>query len=223
MTVRLAGHNSRVRAWANKQPPKYRKSALAFGYPCDRFACEFTQTLRWVQANARKNGVDISESTLKRHLVVFKQAGVIEETKHRAGKENRASTYRVHFDRVMPTEGEDMSVTARFAGTQCTECGQAIAKGDEIEGDLGNWHHVECPITDNDPWAAADQESADTEWRGDMASEDPGDGIVLMPWASCPADERSWRWSLHDTSRCGCPECVQYRAERDPDPWEPAV
>lgn len=38
-----------------------------------------------------------------------------------------------------------MALTARFPGTPCTECGDLIEPGEQIEGADPGWRHVECP------------------------------------------------------------------------------
>jgi hypothetical protein len=104
MTNRLDAHNARVCEWASNQPAKYRKTALAFGYPCNVETASFTGTLEWVQDHARKQHIDISRPTLVRHLKVFREYGLIEVEPHRRGDKNAASTYTVHFDRIVGQE-----------------------------------------------------------------------------------------------------------------------
>ena len=43
-----------------------------------------------------------------------------------------------------------MPLTARFPGTPCTECGDLIAVGEQIEGADPGWQHVQCPDTTDD-------------------------------------------------------------------------
>lgn len=38
-----------------------------------------------------------------------------------------------------------MSLTARFPGTPCTDCGDLIEVGEQIEGADPGWRHVACP------------------------------------------------------------------------------
>jgi hypothetical protein len=101
----LASFNAMVRKWADRQPTQYRRTALAFGYPCDRQTHSFDQTLEWVSKRSRKRtGEGVSESTLKRHLKVFEASDVITVERRRDGSRNKSSVYHVDFDKVIEAE-----------------------------------------------------------------------------------------------------------------------
>jgi hypothetical protein len=104
---RLEAFNERVREWADKQPPVYRKSARAFGYRCNVETSSFSGTLQWVSTLSRRYGYGVSRATLVRHLKVFQAHGVITVKGQRVGKENRGSIYTVDFDAVVPVIAED--------------------------------------------------------------------------------------------------------------------
>ena len=104
----LDAFNAMVRQWADKQPAKYKLSALAFGYPCNRKTHSFDQTLDWVARRARKRGEGVSLRKLKDDLKVFEASGVIEVERRRDGARNKSSVYHVHFDKHIEPEAEDM-------------------------------------------------------------------------------------------------------------------
>ena len=94
--------NKMVRHWAEQMPAKYRKTALAFGYRCDKKTHSFDGTLRWISQQSRKrSGEGVSRATLERHLKVFEKHGVIEIERRRNGDKNMSSVYTVHFDRFI--------------------------------------------------------------------------------------------------------------------------
>jgi DNA-binding transcriptional ArsR family regulator len=102
MDKELAKFDVMVRQWADSQPEKYRKSALAFGYPCNTETHSFSGTEEWIAKHARKNRIDISERTIQRHLKVFERSGVITVERRREGNKNVSSLYHVHFDKTIP-------------------------------------------------------------------------------------------------------------------------
>lgn len=103
----LSSFNAMVLQWAGRQPAKYRLTALAFGYRCDRLTHSFDGTLEWVSKKSRqRKGEGVSISTLGRHLRVFEASGVITVERRRNGSRNMSSVYRVDFGRVI--EAEDM-------------------------------------------------------------------------------------------------------------------
>lgn len=105
----LDAFNRMVRSWADKQPARYRLSALAFGYPCNRKTHCFDQTLKWVSERSRKReGEGVSRATLVRHLPVFVAYGVIEVERRRDNDKNMSSVYHVDFSKVIEPEAEDM-------------------------------------------------------------------------------------------------------------------
>lgn len=99
----LAKFNAMVRKWADQQPKKYRKSARAFGFPCDMETHSFSGTEKWIARHARSVGIDISESTIQRHLKDFEAYGVITVERRRDKDKNQSSIYHVHFDRFIGT------------------------------------------------------------------------------------------------------------------------
>jgi hypothetical protein len=73
---KLESFNAMVRKWADKQPAKYRKTALAFGYRCDVKSHSFSGTLAWISKKSReRKGEGVSRPTLERHLPVFEKHG----------------------------------------------------------------------------------------------------------------------------------------------------
>ena len=98
---RLEEFNNNVRAWANHQLPKYRKSALAFGHRCNVELSSFTGTLDWVSKLSRRYGYGVCRRKLAADLTVFKKYHVIDARHQRHGDKNAGSIYRVHFDRVI--------------------------------------------------------------------------------------------------------------------------
>jgi len=108
----LASFNAMVRKWANRQPAKYRLTALAFGYPCNRKTHSFDQTLDWISKRSRKReGEGVSRRKLADDLKVFEANGVIEVERRRNGSQNMSSVYHVCFDKVI--EVEDMGKSQR--------------------------------------------------------------------------------------------------------------
>lgn len=102
---KLERHNARVRRWANQQPAKYRKSALAFGYRCDADSCSFSGTLDWISKKSRqRKGEGVSRKTLVRHLRAFEDQEVIKVERRRNGDKNMSSVYTVDFDKVIPVD-----------------------------------------------------------------------------------------------------------------------
>jgi hypothetical protein len=98
----IATFNAMVRKWASRQPTKYRRTALAFGYRCDRQTHSFGGTLQWISKQSRKRpGEGVSESTLGRHLKDFEANGVITVERRRSGSRNESSVYHVDFDKVI--------------------------------------------------------------------------------------------------------------------------
>lgn len=96
----LDAFNAKVRQWADRQPAKYRLTALAFGYRCNRKTHSFDGTLQWISKQSRKReGEGVSESTLGRHLRIFIASGVIEVERRRNGSFNMSSVYHVNFDK----------------------------------------------------------------------------------------------------------------------------
>jgi hypothetical protein len=111
----LGSFNAMVRQWADKQPARYRLSALAFGYPCNRKTHSFDQTLAWVSKRSRKRpGEGVSLRKLKDDLGVFEASGVIEVERRRDGARNKSSVYHVRFDRVI--QADDMGKRQRRRG-----------------------------------------------------------------------------------------------------------
>src|SRR5260370_29754543 len=103
----LASFNAMVRKWADKQPAKYRLTALAFGYPCNRKTHSFDQTLDWISKRSRKrDGEGVSRSTLVRHLPAFVASGVIEVERRRDNDKNMSSVYHVDFSKAIEPELE---------------------------------------------------------------------------------------------------------------------
>lgn len=108
MSKRLDYFNERVRGWANRQPLKYRKSAMAFGYRCNVESRSFTGTLQWISDKTRgRDGEYICRRKLAKDLRVFQDQGVIEVKRHRRWDDktghyiNGGSTYTVHLDRAI--------------------------------------------------------------------------------------------------------------------------
>lgn len=102
MNKRLEAHNRMVRRWADRQPPKYRKSARAFGYRCDTRTHSFAGTLDWISRKSRERpGEGVSRRTLFRHLAEFTEQGLVTVEKRRNGDKNMSSVYKVNFDVVM--------------------------------------------------------------------------------------------------------------------------
>jgi hypothetical protein len=102
----LTDFNRMVREWADGQPPIYRKTALAFGYPCNIKTHSFDQTLEWIAKNTRKPkypGPQVSRPTVVRHLAMFRDYDVITVERRRDGDRNMSSVYHVHFDRYIGT------------------------------------------------------------------------------------------------------------------------
>jgi hypothetical protein len=99
----LSSFNATVRKWADRQPLKYRKTALAFGYRCDRRTHSFDGTLQWISKKSRERpGEGVSVPTLQRHLKVFSSQGVIEvERRRNDGGMNMSSVYYVNFGMVL--------------------------------------------------------------------------------------------------------------------------
>jgi DNA-binding transcriptional ArsR family regulator len=94
-----------VRKWADQQPAKYRNTALAFGYRCDRKSHSFSGTLAWISRKSReRKGEGVSRPTLVRHLPVFEKYGVITVERRRDGDKNMSSVYHVYFDRFIGSE-----------------------------------------------------------------------------------------------------------------------
>ena len=115
-----------VRKWADKQPAKYRKTALAFGYRCDRESHSFDGTLAWISKKSReRKGEGVSRPTLERHLPVFEKHGVITVERRRNGGQNMSSVYHVHFDRFIGTEDNEflasLASLAPVTGTPTTD------------------------------------------------------------------------------------------------------
>jgi hypothetical protein len=101
-----------VRQWADKQPARYRLSALAFGYPCNRQTHTVEGTLAWIAKHSRKRtGEGVSRATLVRHLPTFVAYGVITVERRRDNDKNKSSVYHVDFSRVI--EVEDMGKRQR--------------------------------------------------------------------------------------------------------------
>lgn len=120
----LDAFNAMVRRWADRQPARYRLSALAFGYRCDRKTHSFSQTLEWISKQSRKRkGEGISESTLQRHLRVFEASGVITVERRRINDKNASSVYHVDFDKLI--EAEDMSRRQRRRNRQAGQAEDA--------------------------------------------------------------------------------------------------
>jgi DNA-binding transcriptional ArsR family regulator len=149
---KLASFNAMVRKWADKQPPMYRKTALAFGYRCDVNSHSFDQTLEWVAKQSRKRkGEGVSESTLKRHLKVFEASGVITVERRRNGDKNMSSAYRVDFAKVIVDHDAwlgslgDLPKHAGWDINACTAC-QALPDGATLETHIANGG--------DDPWAS---------------------------------------------------------------------
>ena len=98
----IAAFNALVREWADRQPAKYRRTALAFGYRCDRRTHSFSGTLQWVSKQSRKrDGEGVSRATLVRHLAVFAASGVITVERRRDNDKNQSSVYHVDFDKLI--------------------------------------------------------------------------------------------------------------------------
>jgi hypothetical protein len=117
MDRELKAFNKKVKDWALSQPAKYRKTALAFGYRCDKREHCFTGTLKWTSKKSReRTGEGVSVSTLKRHLKVFQDEGLIkvEHGQRKQSDRNVASTYHVDFDAVIDDWASD-PIPARVA------------------------------------------------------------------------------------------------------------
>src|SRR5260370_5118589 len=150
----LASFNAMVRKWADKQPAKYRLTALAFGCPGNRKTHSFDQTLGWVSKRSRKRpGEGVSESTLGRHLKVFEANGVITVERRRDGSQNMSSVYHVDFGKVI-AEGADhdawlssLGDLPKHAGWDINACPgcQALPDGATLETHIANGG--------DDPWA----------------------------------------------------------------------
>lgn len=101
----LASFNAMVRKWADQQPDRYRLSALAFGYRCDRKTHSFGGTLQWISKKSRERpGEGVSRATLVRHLSAFIASGVITVERRRDNDKNMSSVYHVDFDKVIKVE-----------------------------------------------------------------------------------------------------------------------
>jgi DNA-binding transcriptional ArsR family regulator len=150
----LDSFNAMVRKWADKQPAKYRLTALAFGYPCNRKTHSFDQTLEWVSRRSRKrDGEGVSESTLKRHLKVFEASGVITVERRRNGSQNMSSVYHVDFAKVVAEDADrdawlnslgDLPKHVGWDINACPAC-QALPDGGTLETHIANGG--------DDPWA----------------------------------------------------------------------
>ena len=112
MKNNLSSFNAMVRKWADIQPVKYRLTALAFGYRCDRLTHSFSGTLQWISKKSReRKGEGVSRATLVRDLTAFRASGVITVENRRDGSRNMSSVYHVDFGKVV--EAEDMGKRQR--------------------------------------------------------------------------------------------------------------
>lgn len=103
MSNDLRAFNAMVRAWAARQPKRYRSTALAFGYRCDKVSHSFQGTMEWVsRCSRRRPGEYVSVAKIKRDLKVFAAAGAITAERQRDGDRNAPSVYHVDFERVIP-------------------------------------------------------------------------------------------------------------------------
>lgn len=101
----LTSFNAMIRKWADEQPVRYRLTALAFGYRCDRKTHSFDGTLRWISKKSRERaGEGVSRSKLADDLKAFEANGVISVERRRDGSRNKSSIYHVDFDKVIETD-----------------------------------------------------------------------------------------------------------------------
>jgi hypothetical protein len=129
--MNLTEHNTRVRAWADRQPLQYRLSALAFGYPADTETCKHSFTLaKLSRMSRRRRGQGVSRSTLAAHLAVFKASGVIKAEKRRGASGRQGpNVYTIDFTKAISeaTAGDDgwleASIERTFTGQQAPQCG----------------------------------------------------------------------------------------------------
>lgn len=145
----LAKFNQQVRKWADGQPRKYRKTALAFGYRCDTETHSFSGTEKWISQQSRKrSGEGVSERTIQRHLKAFEKHGVIEVERRRNGDKNMSSVYTVHFDRFI-TDDDSAAFLASL-----TSLGPNEPARNTPTTDLdGNCNCIGCARGDGCIWA----------------------------------------------------------------------
>jgi DNA-binding transcriptional ArsR family regulator len=114
----LMTFNATVREWAEKQSPKYRKTAAAFAYPADMHTHSHDFRISDISKMSRKRGKGqgVSVSTLTRHLPVLERHGLISaERRQRTGR-NQTSIYRIDFARIIPDETAANGGTIPTAG-----------------------------------------------------------------------------------------------------------
>ena len=125
--MNLTEHNTRVRAWADRQPLQYRLSALAFGYPADTETCSHSYTLAKLSLmSRRRKGQGVSRSTLAAHLQAFKASGVITVVKQRGASGRQGpSVYTIDFSKAVSEKADNEWLEASiesFTGQQAPEC-----------------------------------------------------------------------------------------------------
>src|SRR5690348_13050897 len=99
--MNLTEHNQRVRKWADSQPPKYRLSAMAFGYPANKDTCSHDYRLRDLARMSRRRRKGVSVRTLISHLPAFEACGAIRVERRRKRNRNQSSVYHIDFTKVI--------------------------------------------------------------------------------------------------------------------------
>lgn len=137
---KLSDFNEQVREWADRQPPKYRKSARAFGYRCNVNSHSFSGTIAWISRLSRRYGYGVSERTLKSHLKDYEASGVIKVERRRNLDKNMSSVYYVNLDAVIGERSEpdpwgldEPEVSRNDSSTARPSYAEMIAERDRAE------------------------------------------------------------------------------------------
>jgi len=174
--------NAKVRQWAGRQPAKYRLTALAFGYLCNRKTHSFSQTLDWVSKRSRKRpGEGVSRRKLAEDLRVFEASGVITVERRRSGSFNMSSVYHVDFDKVIDPEAEDMGKRQRRRNRNDDAEREAFYASLDVEpppediepAEHAGWDMDACPACV--PLASEDEWDARLKRHVDGGGQDPWD------------------------------------------------
>ena len=154
----LARFNQMVRDWANAQPAKYRKSALAFGFPCDMKTYSFDQTLKWIsdQTRWRDGGRDFASArTLRRHLPVFQRHCVIAVEKRQRNGMNASSVYHINFDRCIGSDDLDVNASRSDERDSLISQDETTVGSNEPTSEDEDWSWSP-PSGQHDGWVAGD-------------------------------------------------------------------